>query len=63
MFLDQHGNRFYADSVRKLRKQIGNGSSRVEKMFRDKKDGGAVQIGYVIGGHWLTAYQRVEIPA
>jgi hypothetical protein len=25
-----------------------------------EKDGRSVHIGYVVGQHWLTAYQRVE---
>jgi hypothetical protein len=29
-------------------------------MFVDKKDGSTVHIGYVIGQHWLTAFQPVE---
>jgi hypothetical protein len=36
------------------------GGSRVRKMYVDKKDGRSVHIGYVVGQHWLTAYQRVE---
>lgn len=36
------------------------GGSRVSKMYVDKKDGRSVHIGYVVGQHWLTAYQRVE---
>ena len=36
------------------------GGGRVSKMYVDKKDGRSVHIGYVVGQHWLTAYQRVE---
>lgn len=60
LYIDQWGNRFYADTVKKLRKQIRTGSSRVSRMYHDTKDGRVVHIGYVIGGHWLTAYARVE---
>lgn len=63
LYLDQHGNRFWANTVRQLRKQIGMGGSAVRKMYRDKKDGTSVHIGYVIGQHWLTAFQQVEIKA
>ncbi len=62
LYIDQYGNKFGAKSVRELRRKIANGGSRVSKMFIDKKDG-VVQTGYVIGQHWLTMYQPVEIPA
>ena len=61
LYIDQYGNKFYASTVKELRSQIGMGGSRVSKMYVDKKDGRTVQIGYVIGGHWLTAYSRLEI--
>lgn len=60
LFLDQWGNRWWAKTVKELRSQIGMGGSRVSKMYVDKKDGRSVHIGYVVGQHWLTAYQRVE---
>lgn len=63
LFIDQWGNRFWAKTVKALRAQIAGGGSRVGKMYRDKKDGRVVHVGYVIGEHWLTAYQPVEIPA
>lgn len=62
LFLDQWGNFFRACTVKELRRQIGMGGSRVSKMYVDKKDGRSVHIGYVVGRHWLTAYQRVEEP-
>ena len=60
LYLDQYGNRFWAKTVKELREQIGMGGSRVSKMYRDKKNGGVVHVGYVVGSHWLTAYQPVE---
>ena len=63
LYIDQYGNRFYAYSLKELRSKIGMGGSRVSKMFQDKKDGSTVHTGYVIGSHWLTAYQPVEIAA
>lgn len=61
LFIDQWGSRFWAKTVKELRGQIGLGGSRVSRMYRDKKDGSVVHCGYVIGGHWLTAYQPVEV--
>jgi hypothetical protein len=63
LFLDQYGNKFWATTVAGLRDNIGMGRSRVSKMYRDKADGSAVHVGYVIGQHWLTAYRPVELAA
>ena len=60
LYIDQWGNRFWATTVKELRNQIGMGGSRVSKMYRDKKDGRVVHVGYVIGQHWLTAFRPVE---
>lgn len=59
LFLDQYGNCFYAHTVKELRKQIGMGGSKVEKMYCDRKDGSVIHIGYVIGNHWLSMYAPV----
>lgn len=61
LYIDQWGNRFWANTVKELRNQIGMGGSRVSKMYRDKKDGRVVHVGYVIGQHWLTAFHSVEV--
>lgn len=60
LYIDQYGNKFYARTVKDLRSQIGMGGSRVGKMYRDKKDGSTVHVGYVVGQHWLTAYSPME---
>lgn len=60
LYIDQYGTQFYAATIKELRSKIGMGGSRVSKMYVDKKDGTTVHIGYVVGKHWLTAYQRVE---
>lgn len=59
LFIDQYGNRFFARTVKELRKQIGMGGSKVEKMYVDRKDGSTIHTGYVIGGHWLSMYAPV----
>lgn len=61
LWLDQYGNRFPSKSIRQLRKQIANGSSRVSKMYQDRADGSSVRTGVVIGNHWLTPYIPMEI--
>lgn len=60
LYRDQYGQTFTAKTVRELRSKL---RGRVSKMYVDKKDGGTVCVGYVIGQHWLTAFQPVEIPA
>jgi hypothetical protein len=59
LFLDQYGNRFYSRTVRELREQV---PGRLSKMYRDTTSG-TRHVGYVIGQHWLTAFQPVELPA
>jgi hypothetical protein len=63
LYVDQYGNRFYAATVRELRKQIGGGGSRVSRMYVDKTDGRTVAVGYVIGQHWLSAFVPYETAA
>jgi len=57
LYVDQWGNKFYARTVKELREQV---PGRCSKMYIDRKDGSTLHIGYVIGPHWLTMYQRVE---
>lgn len=61
LYINQYGDRYFASTVKGLRAQIEMGGSRVSKMYIDKVNGGTVHVGYVIGNHWLTAYQPVEI--
>lgn len=59
LFIDQYGNRFFAHTVKDLRKQIGMGGSKVEKMYCARKDGSTIHTGYFIGNHWLSMYAPV----
>jgi hypothetical protein len=59
LYIDQYGSRFHAPTLKALRAQV---PGRVGRMYVDKKDGGTVHCGYVIGKHWLTAYAPVEVP-
>lgn len=60
LFIDQYGTTYFAKTLKELREQI---PGRCSKMYVDTKEGITLHVGYVIGDHWLTAYQRVEIPA
>lgn len=57
LYIDQYGNHFYAKTLKELREQI---TGRVSIMYRDKKDGPTVRVGYVIGQHWLQCYVPLE---
>ena len=63
LYIDQWGNRFWAKSVKELRKQIQGGGCRVSKMYCDFKDGTTAHTGYVIGHHWLSCYIPMRNPA
>lgn len=39
----------------------GSVGCRVSKMYRDRKDGLPVHVGYVIGAHWLEMFTPVDI--
>jgi hypothetical protein len=58
MYYDQHGCIYWAKSRKELKEKVGSG--HVSIMYRDKKDGSTVQIGYVIGKHWLQAFEKTE---
>jgi len=60
LYIDQYGERHWARTVTELRQKIGG---KVSKMYVDKKDGRTVQIGYVVGRLWCTAYAPIERPA
>ena len=40
------------------RKELLNklGESHAEKIYRDKKDGQTVHVGYIVRGEWYTFY-------
>lgn len=64
LYIDQYGYKYKAGTIAELKKAVSPyGSPRVSKMYQDKKDGGVVHVGYVVGTHWCTAYKPVQIPA
>ena len=60
LYMDQMGNHWFAHSAKELRSKIGRG--HISPMYRDKVNGQTVKVGYVIGQHWCTAFQPLEIP-
>ena len=60
LYIDQYGNKFHAKTVKALRNQIGMGGSRVSRMMVDGKDGKVYHVGYVIGQHWLSAFEPMR---
>ena len=59
LFVSQYGDLFYASSVKELREQVSGACS---PMYRDQKDGTVLQVGYVVGQLWLTAYRPAAVP-
>ncbi len=62
LYIDQFGQHWHARTVKELREQIGNGKSRVSKMYRDSKDGTSYHVGYTIGTYWLDAFTPMRKP-
>lgn len=62
-YLDQYGYKYWASNLKELKKAVCpyTKSPKVSKMYRDKKDGRIVHVGYIVSDHWLTAYRPVEI--
>lgn len=58
LYIDQYGARIWAKSRKELAQLAGGG--RVNKMYRDKKDGSTVHVGYVVGKRWFTCYVPYE---
>lgn len=57
MAIDQYGQAYHSlgEHPRKaLLTRLGKTSA--QRMYRDKKDGKSVHIGWIIGGLWLTLY-------
>jgi len=63
MYMDQYGYKYHASTIKELKKAVCpyTKSPKVSKMYRDKKDGRIVHVGYIVSDHWLTAYKPVEI--
>lgn len=60
VFIDQHGNVFFARNRAALRRQFGNGWSRIRKLYIYHVNR-TYHAGYIIAGHRLRAYQPIEI--
>jgi hypothetical protein len=62
LYIDQYGQKYLASTIKELKKEVSPyGNLPVSKMYRDKKNGTTVHVGYIVGQHWCTAYQPVEI--
>lgn len=58
LYVDQHGFKIYARSVKELKEKAGPG--RINKMYQDRR-GGVFHAGYCIGGRWFEAYAPVLV--
>ena len=58
MAVDQYGQTFHSLGAHPRKALLDRlGYKKASRMFVDKKDGSAVQTGYVIGPHWLTVFE------
>lgn len=57
MAIDQHGQTWHGleRPRRDLLKKLGR--AHASKMYRDKKDGRTVHVGYIIAGLWLEVFE------
>lgn len=62
MWRDQYGYTYHARTLKELKKEVCPYTKypKTDIMYRDKKDGSTVRVGYVISHHWLTQYLPVE---
>ena len=63
IFIDNYGRVHYARSVKDLAEQLGRSGGSARRIYRDKKDGTTVHVGYVIGPYWCDEVAPVERPA
>lgn len=55
---DQYGT-WYHNLGQHPRKELIKrlGCQHVSKMYRDRKDGSSVHVGYVVGRYWCTIFE------
>lgn len=58
LYKDQWGNTWLVRTVKDLCEKLGY--SKAQPMYVDKLSGESVKIGYVVGPHWLQAFQPWE---
>jgi hypothetical protein len=57
MGIDQYGTTYHDLGVHPRKELLTRlGYKHANRMFVDKKDGGTVHCGYVIGRYWITLY-------
>lgn len=61
LWIDQYGHKVYARDRAELMRVVG--STHASKIYRDKKDGRTVHVGYVVAGRWFDRYAPVEVEA
>lgn len=53
LYIDQHGGKYGARTVRELCEQFDR--KKAHRQYSDTR-AGTFHTGYIIAGHWLTAY-------
>jgi hypothetical protein len=54
LWLDQHGQFFFARTIKEA--HIAAGGGKISKVYIDTKDGRTKHIGYCIGDRWFRCF-------
>lgn len=62
MAVNQYGETFHALGAHPRKALLEKfGRKHAAKMYRDKKDGSSVHVGYIIAGQWLELFSVQSI--
>lgn len=61
LYVDQHGSKIYARSVKELKEKVGPG--KVSKIYREINGDVTHHCGYSVGARWFDAYAPVMVRA
>ena len=60
--INQYGEKRYIPGNHPRKELLAKvGGSHASKIYRDKKDGSVVCVGYIIRGDWWTLYAEYEV--
>ena len=62
LYVDQYGQLVGAHSVRELCQKLGRAHGSARRIYRDKKNGPPVHVGYIVAGRWFDCYIPYDQP-